>query len=114
MPNAIVFRCRATIGQTTQPGVLSSGREQPIDQSERRDRGHLMRTVGILHSGSNAKHFHDSQISGLMNGLASVGVDSTNTTITTLFSKDKAGTLQAHANNLATTLAAVAETKVFV
>jgi putative tryptophan/tyrosine transport system substrate-binding protein len=74
-----------------------------------------MRTIGILHSGSNAKHFHDSQISGLMNGLLSVGVDSTNTTITTLFAKDHTGkTLRGHADDLATTLAAVAETKVFV
>src|SRR5260370_28421896 len=74
-----------------------------------------MRTIGILHSGSNAKHFHDSQISGLMNGLLSVGVDSTNTTITTLFAKDHTGkTLRGHADDLATTLAAVAETRVFV
>src|SRR5262245_58189915 len=73
-----------------------------------------MRTVGILHSGSNAKKFYDGQISALMNGLASVGVDKTNTTIIVIFAKDHAGSLKAQADNLATTLAAVAESKVFV
>jgi ABC-type uncharacterized transport system substrate-binding protein len=73
-----------------------------------------MQTVGILHSGSNAKHFHDSQIKALFSGLASVGIDSTNTNITVLFSKDNAGSLQAHANNLAGTLQGIGDPKVFV
>jgi putative ABC transport system substrate-binding protein len=77
-----------------------------------------MRTMVTLHSGSNAKGFHTAQINGLMNGLAAVGVDSTNTTIRpVLFAKDNPGRkLRDHADDLVAILASLpaGDAKVFV
>jgi putative tryptophan/tyrosine transport system substrate-binding protein len=74
-----------------------------------------MRTIVILHSGSNKKGFHANQITALMNGLASVGVDQTNTDIQKpVFAKDAGKSLQALADDLVAILAAVREAKVFV
>jgi putative ABC transport system substrate-binding protein len=75
-----------------------------------------MRTIVTLHSGSNAKGFHTSQINARDTGLASLGFNSTNTDIqATLFAKDNPGkSLLDHAKDLVAILKPITDPKVFV